>query len=363
MAFMKDDYARTVEINNFGSQALALTAVPDHRLLEIDVLRGLASMWVVLSHYGPHWNEHLAPIFVLIPNSFGIYGVLLFFAISGFVIFMTLDRCRTVTEFAILRFSRLYPTYWTVLLFGTVADIALFGGKLWVGGILTNLTMFQEFLRFPHFDVVFWSLSVELAFYLNAAWLFALRWHHRVCAVIAIWLIGASVWALTQPIIPPSGEPNRGWLALLFAFDFAPYFSVGVLFFDASKHGWSSSRVTLLVLAMVAEFLIRGWGGIMVATGVLALFFSATYGYLRFLILKPTLWLGAISYTLYLVHRNLGYQALDWFHAHNWKAALAIPLTILGALLLATLLTYGVERPCVERGRQLYRRRRMTSST
>ncbi len=334
-----------------------------HRLQEVDVLRGVAALCVVLTHYVPHWSERLEPVFVPIPNGFGIYAVQLFFVISGFVIFMTLDRCRSVSQFAMLRFSRLFPAYWATLLFATATGVFVFGERLWPGGLLANLTMFQEYFRFPHLDVVYWSLSLELAFYLNAAWLFALGWHRQVRWIVAVWLIGAGVWALTQPVIPPGQEPVRGWLPLLFALDFAPYFAMGMVFFDAIKNTWSPSRIGLIALAIVTEFLIHGATGIAVGIVILLLFFAATHGYLRFLVSKPTLWLGAISYSLYLIHRNLGYHLLDWLHGHGISAALAIPITIAGALLLATLFTYVVEQPALSRVRSWYRKRpEITSS-
>jgi peptidoglycan/LPS O-acetylase OafA/YrhL len=281
----------------------------------------------------------------------------LFFVISGFVIFMTLDRCRSVSEFAVLRFSRLYPTYWATLLLATLISVSIFGNKLWLGGMLANLTMFQEFLRYPHMDVVYWSLSLELAFYLNAAWLFALGWHRQPRLVVAIWLGVACVWALASPVVAPGQEPVRDWLALLFALDFAPYFAIGVVFFDAMKHAWSPSRVGLIAFAVAAEFVIHGGSGLAVIAIILALFFAATHGYLRLLASKPMLWLGAISYSLYLIHRNLGYQLLDWMHAHGVGVGLAMPIAVLSALLLATLLTYCIERPALARLRSWYRRR------
>ena len=343
-----------------GHDIDAPTVVPTAarvRLQEIDVLRGCAALWVMFTHYIPHWNDRLSPIQVVIPNAFGIYAVQLFFVISGFVIFMTLDRCRSVSDFAVMRFSRLYPAYWAALLLATLISVFVFGEAFWSGGVLINLTMFQEFLRFPHLDVVYWSLSLELAFYLNAAWLFALGWHRRVRMVVAMWLLGACVWALTLPVIAPGQEPQRDWLALMFALDFAPYFAIGIVFFDAMKRAWSLSRVGLIVLAIAAEFLMRGWNGVAVITVILLLFFAATHGYLRFLVSKPTLWLGAISYSLYLIHRNLGYQMLDWLHARQVDVALAVPIAMLGALLLASLLTYGIERPALARIRSWYRKR------
>ena len=67
------------------------------RLGSLDALRGLAALGVVLFHYLPYYHEMYGHGFALWPwlnhgLSFGRYGVHLFFILSGFVIFMTLER-------------------------------------------------------------------------------------------------------------------------------------------------------------------------------------------------------------------------------------------------------------------------------
>src|SRR5262245_55208370 len=80
------------------------------RFLELDVLRGLAAMTVVFFHFSRHGTRY----FEAYPFDFwpGEFGVHLFFTISGFVIYFTLERSRTVGDFLFSRFSRLYPAYW-----------------------------------------------------------------------------------------------------------------------------------------------------------------------------------------------------------------------------------------------------------
>lgn len=326
------------------------------RIQQIDVLRGFAAVWVMLSHYQPYWSRTFEPTFIIVPNSFGVHAVELFFVISGFVIFMTLDSCKTVIDFAVLRFSRLYPAYWTALAISTIAGLVLLGDHLWPGGLLANATMFQQFLGFPHNDIVFWSLTVEMAFYLNVAWLFALGLHTRPKRVLAVWLIAASVWAIVHPRPdgPFFGTDPRMWPALFFALDFAPYFSTGVIFFDAMKHGWSQRRFAILGLAVVTQGLIGGWVAVAIMLTIMAIFWLAVTSRLSMIVSKATLLLGAISYPLYLCHRSLGYATLNWMHARHVNALIAIPITIVGALTLATLITYFVERPATRAIRHWY---------
>src|SRR5690606_6778553 len=83
------------------------------RLGELDALRGLAALAVVAFHYTTSYAQqvgHLQPLgFGFTP---GNYGVHLFFLISGYVIFMTLEHTRDGMDFVVSRFSRLYPAYW-----------------------------------------------------------------------------------------------------------------------------------------------------------------------------------------------------------------------------------------------------------
>ena len=329
-----------------------MVARMESRFREIDVLRGLAAGTVLFSHYLPYWNRYLDKNLVLVPNEYGYFAVKLFFVISGFVIFMTLDHCKTVVDFAVSRFSRLYPVYWASILVATSIGAVAFGDPIWLGGIVTNLTMFQQFLGYPHLDNVYWSLSVELAFYLNAAWIFAIGLHRKPQWIVLVWLLLASLWALAlhapgevTAFDLGGGDLPRDWFALLFSLDYSPYFALGVLFHSVQRRGWSVSIAVLMALAFLVEVLFASWEGAAVFLVVGSLFALAVGGLLHFLVSRVTLWLGAVSYSLYLVHRNLGYRLLPWLHDHGLSAALAIGLTLVAALLLATALTYAVERP------------------
>jgi peptidoglycan/LPS O-acetylase OafA/YrhL len=334
------------------------TGVPPRRYEEIDVLRGFAALWVVLSHYFPHWNEHLGSAPVIVPNPWGFHAVELFFVISGFVIFLTLERCRSVTQFAVLRFSRLYPAYWATLTFATLVGVFVFGGEFWAGGFLTNATMVQEFLGYPDIDVIYWSLAVELAFYANAALLLGLGLHRYPQRVVAIWLACACVWSATLQV-PGIERADRDWFARLFVLDHAPYFALGILFYSIVRQGLSASRLALIGFAIVTELLIDSPAGAGVAVLIAIIFALAISGRVKFLISRTTLWLGAISYSLYLIHRNLGYQVLDWMHAHGVAPLVAVPLTIAGALALATASTWLIEKPALTLVRTWYASRRM----
>lgn len=312
------------------------------RVKEVDVLRGLAALTVVLSHYFPHWKRYLGDVWVIVPGELGYYAVKLFFVISGLVIFMTLDRCNSVREFGVLRFSRLYPAYWTTLVLATLVGTVFAGRSLWAGGFVVNTTMFQEFIGYPNLDNVYWSLTVELAFYLNVAWLYALGVHKNVLSCTSVWLALSALWAVT--VFDPNSD-DRDWFALLFALDYAPYFVIGILFYRAHDKGWRAPEFSILAAALVVEFMIASWEGLFVAIVSTSLVYAALAGHLKFINGRVTLWLGAISYSLYLGHRNIGYDLLPWLHDHGLGPVPAIAVTTLIVIGLASAVTFWVERP------------------
>src|ERR1700731_494633 len=138
------------------------------RFQELDVLRGLAALGVVLFHYLTRYDQMYTPRGD-VPFGFpiGASGVDLFFVISGFVIFMTLGRCASVSDFLISRFSRLYPAYWAAALLtwsvGTVWPLPKQGYT--INQLFINLTMAQGFINIEPIDGVYWSLNVEFCFY------------------------------------------------------------------------------------------------------------------------------------------------------------------------------------------------------
>ena len=76
------------------------------RLESVDALRGIAAVAVVLFHFTTRYDQlfiHREPLGFSVP--WGHLGVNLFFMISGFVIFMTLDKTRRPADFVVSRFS------------------------------------------------------------------------------------------------------------------------------------------------------------------------------------------------------------------------------------------------------------------
>src|SRR5690606_37147509 len=115
---------------------------------------------------------------------YGYAGVHLFFVISGFVILMSMWG-RSVPQFVASRISRLYPAFWAaVLLTATLRWLWPTFASPRAPDVVANLTMVHEPLGFPSIDGVYWTLWVEMQFYLLMLGLLA--WGITVRRVLAL---------------------------------------------------------------------------------------------------------------------------------------------------------------------------------
>jgi len=143
------------------------------RINNIDILRGLAIIFVVLFHYTAHYSPKYllrTDDWTLNVASYGWSGVDIFFVVSGFCIAMTIIKTQNYFEFIMKRFARIYPAYFvcgiTTLIFYSLFDLP--GREVdWITGLM-NL-VFANFipgLNYQYIDGIYWALIVELKFYI-----------------------------------------------------------------------------------------------------------------------------------------------------------------------------------------------------
>ena len=171
-----------------------------YRLSELDGLRGIAALAVVLYHYIYHYNNlysHAFPVPSFV--QLGVYGVNLFFMISGFVIYWTISRSDQPFDFIFSRFSRLFPVYWcsVILTFTVVYFASLPGREQDLFTLLVNLSMIQEYLGFSHIDGVYWTLSLELAFYFWITVILFFKQLKNIEKILIVWVIAGALLTLT----------------------------------------------------------------------------------------------------------------------------------------------------------------------
>ncbi|MFF3862612.1 acyltransferase family protein [Streptomyces sp. NPDC002209] len=302
-------------------------------------------------------NAWTKPVDVVFPAaswlaSYTWTGVEFFFVISGFVICMS-SWGRSLGDFFTSRVVRLYPAYWFAVL-ATTAVVTLWPlvvQPLGLKDVLLNLTMLQEPFRVASADAVYWTLWVEIRFYL----LFALVvWkgvtYRRVVLFCALWTV-ASV------LVTAGRAPFADYIVMP---EYSPYFIAGVAMYLMHRF-----RPTLLLWGIVAiswlfsvrqvalynDALAVSLGRTMDAKPAIALM---TLGYLVMLALAlgrlnwvRGKWLtvaGATTYPLYLLHEHIGWTGIRLLRNHLSPWALVAVMT-LGMVVAAWLVHRFIERP------------------
>lgn len=334
------------------------------RIVQIDSLRGVAALMVVLFHFTTKFRELYAPSAELpFEVPWGHYGVNLFFVISGFVIFMTLARSRDWRDFVVSRFSRLYPAYWVAvaLTFGVVAWLGLPGKEVAFRHAVLNLLMFQTWLKVPPVDGVYWTLLVELHFYVLALMLFMFKrmsqcflWLWALFLLKVVYWVSANVLGVDLPYA----------IQRALVLDFIPWFALGICaYFLAGRVDAQRGQGLMTVAGAIGLIGFTDGGLLMLlAAGCFVLVVAAARGKLWGAGHPVLVWLGVISYTLYLLHENIGWAVMRQLMRAGLDYMAYMPLTLGFLLLLATTLTYAVERPAMKWIRERYKRRKQRSA-
>lgn len=334
------------------------------RLAVLDGLRLISALMVVLYHLlhgvGVRDRAWQAPTDRLFPGlaeaaTYGWLGVEMFFLISGFVICMS-SWGRTVGEFAVSRVVRLYPAYWfaVVLTTGVLTLFPIFNKHLDWTHVLVNLTMLQSLMSVPDIDRAYWTLPVELLFYVLFALVVVSRraTYRRVVAFCAL-------WTLASLLAPKFGNDA---VFIFLGRTYAQYFVAGIAFYLMYRFG-ANAMLWGIVGGSWIIAVSRIWTEIDTYAG--SRFLPATACVTAFFIVMALIangvsdrirwrWLttaGALTYPLYLLHQQIGLTVITAARPYLPAWAL-LGGTVVGLLLLAYLVHRLVERPAARRLRR-----------
>jgi peptidoglycan/LPS O-acetylase OafA/YrhL len=321
-----------------------VAAGPAHaRSQSLDTIRGIAILLVLIGHF-----LHAAPFAVagvkagVWVQDFGHGGVLLFFLLSGYLIWTTAQRAPART-FLLRRFAKIAPAYWVNVLF-----VAAMGALVWFfprfgpTDILGNLAFLEGSLGVMPMSGVYWTLIVEVKFYL----LFALVFYSPLRPLF--WLVPFAAVAANLAAVAYLGRGST-FLTYLPAF-----------FIGAGIAAMDRKLVPVWMLALIAAATViglgvgathRGWPAAVFLAIDLALFLAIQRAAIE---VRWLAWLGIVSYSVYLYHMTLGQPVLETFGP---TAGWLWPLLLAGvtaAVLAASWLSYRfVETAGVAAGRRI----------
>lgn len=302
---------------------------PKSQLPSLTSFRGVAALWVVLYHYAAVYFSQLNPSQYSHFVEKGYLAVDLFFMLSGFVLTHVYRRAfsegiaKHYKQFLLSRIARLYPLHLMVLLLfvataltsrlleyaatGSYETIPIQGPRS-LAAFLANLFMLQGLQAGQlSWNYPAWSISVEFAAYLLFPFLLPTIWRASPTGKIA--LAGFLIGILSLFSHYYGGNFNE-WDGPQTLLRCLPEFTLGTLLYAAFRSGvyapiLGSDSVSILILLTTLSVLHFGGPDLAVVLLFAALVLSVvlnTGTVANIANRKPLIWLGNISYSLYLLH-------------------------------------------------------------
>jgi peptidoglycan/LPS O-acetylase OafA/YrhL len=311
---------------------LAMQAKPSGRVFPaLTGLRGVTAASVALLHFS-------GAFLALLPASEPIlrltariaFRMDVFFILTGFILsFIYIRRqekfsFRTHWEFLLARFTRIYPGHLAMFLF-LFAGVIVAGilhvnieGKYSMSAIAPQLALVQAW---PLFTWAQWDWNYP-SWFLSALWfsyifIFPCVWmltpKIRKSKWLLVWLLGPLIVRL--PLTVFSVAPGL-WLVLRASCDiisgcvlYILYSNDSQIFRAAQKHvdklvlaGLLALSIALVLNAGPSAWLLINSLGILASPFLIAGLTAETSIIVRFLQVRPLLWLGKLSYALFISH-------------------------------------------------------------
>jgi exopolysaccharide production protein ExoZ len=305
-------------------------AVPGERLLTLQILRFLAASGVIVLHATQvSLNQHQVGLI----GSYGVFGVDLFFVLSGVIIAKIATRM-SPHEFLVKRMTRILPIYWLLSLawMGCLAAVGLLSWSPFVTSFLLVPSRTDCYL------VVAWTLRFELLFYLATA-VVLFRPRAGLVGVSIGYAIAfvARFWWPQNPVLELIGSP----LALEFVA------GVAITRVPATR-----ATISLAAAAALVWLVAVGASGYVGESDARALIYGAPAALIVYVACNVTAsgvlasrlaYLGDASYCAYLVHIAPLFLLASLMRLA--PAPLAVPAAVAGCWLLAVCLHEAVEKP------------------
>ncbi|RZK36245.1 MAG: acyltransferase [Hymenobacter sp.] len=296
----------------------------DNQLNNLVLLRAVAVLMVCFCHFvspitdGHYFTEAFKVIYI-----YGQYGVHVFFVISGFIIPLSLYKGKydisNYLRFLFKRVLRLHPPY--------LAALALTLFIMFISYKQRNIVFPENcisiikslfYFHTPADNPVFWTLAVEAQYYIFIGIFYSLFIRNTSSLII-----------LVVGLLLVSQTALGSYISLVYHM---PFFLVGNICALLYIHG-AEKRVNIVILVGILLFILTCYN-------VPAFIFSAITALLILKWRSPVpslfLFLGKISYSIYLIHYPIGTKFINFIKprvpaAHSWLLAIVTMLLVIVA--------------------------------
>lgn len=311
--------------------ATAYNSPKKRQLIGVQGLRGLAALLVVVAHLFEHGLGDDAPHVLLFG---GRFGVIIFFVISGFVIhYASGDGPINPASFVIRRVARIVPLYWATTILVALLSVALPG--LYKTTVLDTTALIKSLLFIPYefpigsFDwrplfKLGWTLNYEMFFYFVMLCLFRCRSSRSRAIVLTI----VMTLVVARHYLPRDPRSAVSFYASVMMVPFiggvwvAEIWRVGVFTTHRVAHFAVPFALVVTVLLYAAPSSVTANGGtwpLVMSLPAVAMLVAALSIEREGRSMPFLLWLGDISFSMYLLHMFV--VGALWSIAHQLSPA------------------------------------------
>ncbi|CAN1209220.1 Acyltransferase [Tumidithrix helvetica PCC 7403] len=350
-------------------------------MVQLDSLRALALFGVMVEHFVPPstYTSFISSWKTASPIEWGS-GVTLFFVLSGFLITGILLRCRdiirandqrigfTLQRFYIRRFLRIFPIYYLTLVVAAIIFKRVRSDFFWHLTYTSNIMVFVQD-SYDQYATHFWTLAMEEQFYLIWPLVILLLPQRYLLKAIFTTITLAPLFrfigcyglnlSITQIGVFPAASLDALGLGALLAFYIHNYDQFKQAKQSLCKFGlWVC--LPLMISFIIISFIFRGTVliNILIKPTISSIFFvwlvsTAAKGFDgilgRFLELKPLVFIGKISYGIYIYHNFMNpiYDILSWYLnlPTSIPLLLVIALKVIASFAIAIPSWFLIEKP------------------
>lgn len=347
----------------------------NQRLDWLDTARGVAALVVVAMHvteiWAPFAQAQHAVAKVMIQAShgfnFGVMGVYLFFIVSGFVIPFSAQGQGPMAsrQFVVRRFFRIFPLLWISIPLGALTSHYLWNKPFTSEDYLLNALLIPNFFGAPFAQGLYWSLQVEILFYSIVFTLVYFKIFEKTKISVLLLLTTGLAYSMQKSGV----QADTALGIFLFLLIMLRMILLGWLLRNFLMNKNRNLLDSLALLLVLGYFLIKkpmdahqifqaGGQGFHHLTETVAIILFLVFYRLN-LQGKLFLYLGKISYSIYLMHPVVMYSIFYWAHqpSGQWLKQYDLSLMLLATVGLTLLLSHitwkYIENPSQQFARNL----------
>lgn len=325
---------------------------------KIDGLRGIAMIMIVSYHMFYRYCQLFcdnAPKLLLV-DKWGVIGTTLFFLISGF--FLAEYKTTTLTDsirWILKKIFRLWPAYIVsiTLCFIITNYFGLENRTVGITEYLLNAVFVNGFIGVKYVDSAHWYLTSIIACYICIACIKLVR-VKRKSTMLFLWLILNAIFLLLYNKM--GGIWSLFLFKLLGSYDCAIVISgIAINWILKNKKRIDGYLLLLSGLVYMTIFQSIMYAFVLLSSIIVLLIVLCTE--IPYIDNHVLCWLGAISYSVYVSHQNIGFVLINKFV--EWKGYYAPYMSLIimvVVIAMGCIIYYLVEKPAQKFVKEKYKK-------